>query len=714
MRIKDNEIFDDWQFLSLGKEFLVNEEKDVKAADSKRLYVRIIDHLDQEIVYDKALEDFEDLLEEIKKICSFYLQNTVLDYCFDSVVTTELVSTDLKEKDTPVSHLRFETKPNSQHINHEYIVHEVLKHECQFQVNKAKAIRIYTKVLNNSTDIDCFNKTKKAIRDLILWRPEFDIQGRKILTDTINELCNSKSSNSSISTKDLCKEIQNFVVTVFDHYRNSIKYLESLTCLMKEIYQEQKRVWTHTDVLADLRRRDNGVGVLKNRIRKFIDTIDNLSEIASLHTKIDDSVNLLVDSLIPLKQVDANSLTDFCIEEHRQTYFKTMQVKYTEGMSNANVVGKGIKESTCIYLLRLHLQNRLMNRTNFVKGNLRLAIVDELREAWKKSVNTLSSRLVNSKQPTFSPDFAVSVEIDPHADDQNEKLMKELHNQGMDALVKSLDDDKKNHIYTVHAYINRRGPPNFSKSKSHYSKGDWKNKVFKLNPIFGTYYFMEYQFQVKDYIAALEPLLIAIAHMQNIGLPKNRKVTASEVHLGYMFEKIFNFKEIYNMYGSSIQRLLQAKAISKFDMEDLQKRVANLGDAKFLAEYLIILTELCAKNIKCFSFQWTQYTSKVIHDIGKVIPNTTVANTLITSIGVYLDPLDTAQVVITDRDQLLITSVDNNEIILGSENESIVRRLVLQLLIDHYKDINFDLMGEIQSLKVDIANRNQGQNTQKV
>jgi hypothetical protein len=709
LKIKDQEVFDDWTFEMLGNEFMLCESKEGEN-DLDHLYVKIVDHLEQEIVYDKALEDFEDLVAEVRKLCGFYLQTSVVDFCFDAVIATELVSNDLKEKDVPLSHLRLEPTASPQQVNHEYIVYEVLRHESRFQAAKALAIKAHMKLMDNAPDIASFEKAKKAIADLIAWRPEFDFANRELLTETINEVCNSKANNSSVSTKDVCKEIQNFLVTIFDHYRNATKYLESLAILLNEIYEEQKRVWLHTDVLADLRRRDQS----KLRVRKFINTVDNLAPITNLHSDIDEGVRLLVEELIPFREIDANSLTDFCVEEHRQTYFKTMQVKYTEGASLSNVVGKGVKESTYSYLLRLHLQNRLANRLNFVKGNLRLVLVDELREAWKKSVNTLSSRLINSKQPTFTPEFAVSVEFDPHADDQNEKFMKDLY-YGLDGLVKSLDDDKKAHIYAAHAYANRRGPAAFSKNKSRYSKGDWKNKVFKLNPVFGTYYFLAYQFEVRDKIAAMEPYIVDLALSQNIGTLRNRKSEISEVFIGRQFEKICNLKELYNMYGSSLQRLLQAKAISKFEIDDLQRRVANLGDVKFASEYLTMLLSICDKHVRSFCKQWCFLTVQAISDVGKVLPNVTVANTLVTSIGVHLDPMASVQTPVTEGSQLLITSVDNNEIILGSENESVVRRLILQLLRDHFSDIYSDVLAEIQALKTDIAQRNQGlQSGQKV
>jgi hypothetical protein len=705
LKLKDQEVFDDWTFETLGSEFLLKENSK-GPSDLDHLYIKIVDHLEQEIIYDKALEDFEDLLSEVRKICGFYLQTTVVDFCFDSLISTELVSNDLKEKDSPLSHLRMEATESPQHVNHEYIVYEVLRHESQFQAAKALAIKAHFKLLENAPDIDSFEKAKKAIFDLIAWRPEFDFAGRDLLTETMNEMCNSKSSNSSVSTKDTCKEIQNFLITVFDHYRNATMYLESLNGLIEEIYEEQKRVWLHTEVLADLRKRDQG----KLRVRKYINTVDNLAPVTNLHTEISEGVRLLVEELIPIREIDSNTITDFCIEEHRQTYYKTMQVKYTEGATLTNVVGKGVKESTIAYLMRLQLQNRLANRINFIKGNLRLNLVEEIRDAWKKSVNTLSSRLINSKEPTFTTDFAINVEFDPHADDQNEKYMKDLY-YGMDGLIKSLDDEKKNHIYAVHAYVNRRGQPAFSKSKAHYTKGDWKSKVFKLNPVFGTYYFLCYQFEVRNRIASLEPYLAGVCHSQNIGLLRSQKIFPSEEYIGRQFEKICNLKELYNMYGSSLQRLLQTRAISKFELEDLQKRVANLGDSKFANEYLTLLIACLEKNVKCFARQWTSLTTQAIVDVSRVMPNSTVANTLITSIGVNLDPNGTVQTPVTEGSQLLITSVENNEIIFGSENESVIRRMILQLLRDNFKEVHFDVLAEVQALKVDIAQRHQGHQT---
>lgn len=151
MRIRDNEVYDDCQFIQLGTDFMLDSpDNSLNVAKDKNLFIKVTDHLEQEIVYDKALEDFEDLLEEIKRICSFYLQNSLVDFCFDSVVTTELISNELKEKESNLNHIRFETKSSVHQINLDYILNEILKHECDFQKEKAKVIETYTRVLDNS------------------------------------------------------------------------------------------------------------------------------------------------------------------------------------------------------------------------------------------------------------------------------------------------------------------------------------------------------------------------------------------------------------------------------------------------------------------------------------------------------------------------------------------------------------------------------------
>lgn len=560
-----------------------------------------------------------------------------------------------------------------------------------------------------NSDFDSYKKTRETIKDLIQWRPEFDFQNREILTETINEICNSKLNSSSISTKEICKEIQNFVVTIFDHYRNAIKYLEGLADLTEEIYTEQKRLWDHTDVLADLRNRESGA---RGRVRKFLDTIDNLDSLSTLHSEVNQSLTTLVDSLLPLQSIDANSLADFCIEEQKQTYFKTMQVKYTEGMPTSNVLGKGVKESTYVYFIRLLLQNRLMNRINFVKGNLRLTLVDELKQAWKKSVNTLSSRLIHYKE-AFSPEFAICPEFDPLKDDQNEKWMKDMY-YAMDGLVKSLDDEKKHHIYAVHSYVNRRGPADFSRSKSVLSKNDWRNKVGKLNPTFATYYLMKYQFGIRTNLAILEPFIYSLSHLENLKRIKKGKIIPSELQVGKILEMLLNMKDIFSLNGAAVQRLLQYKVLQKAEFEEAQKRGMMLGDSKFLFEYTLLLKSLLEKNLFCKSLEWTSFIQECIRDVNKLLPNTTVANTLVTSIGVFLDPTMPAETPLTDSNQTLITSVENNEIILGSENESIVRRLILQLIQDYCSESSHDLLAEIKSLKADIARRHQNSHGRKV
>ena len=163
--IKNSHVFDDHVFTSLGAPFWADEDRAEEHA-----YIKVIDHLDKEIVYDSAINEFELLIGELKQTLSFYIQHSLVDYCFDSIVMGESVSTDIREPNSNLTHTKFDLKPSANHLNYEFLVSEVLKHECSFQQEKALLIREYTKAMDNAADIEAFHRYRRVVEKYVARR----------------------------------------------------------------------------------------------------------------------------------------------------------------------------------------------------------------------------------------------------------------------------------------------------------------------------------------------------------------------------------------------------------------------------------------------------------------------------------------------------------------------------------------------------------------
>ena len=131
--------------------------------------------------------------------------------------------------------------------------------------------------------------------------------------------------------------------------------------------------------------------------------------------------------------------------------------------------------------------------------------------------------------------------------------------------------------------------------------------------------------------------------------------------------------------------------------------MVSLGDAKVIFEFLTVLDGCLNSSIETRCLNWTLFTKQCLSDLFRVMPLQTLANQIITNQGIVFEGQILANITVSDQDQLLITAVEHNEIIYGSENESIIRRMVLQLLMDSHPDILEDPLLEIKQFKKEVG-----------
>ena len=67
----------------MSAKFLMTEDDD-------NFMVKVNDASDKPIVYDKALDDFRELNQFLKKLVCFFLENNLLDFCFDAVDSKDI------------------------------------------------------------------------------------------------------------------------------------------------------------------------------------------------------------------------------------------------------------------------------------------------------------------------------------------------------------------------------------------------------------------------------------------------------------------------------------------------------------------------------------------------------------------------------------------------------------------------------------------------
>ena len=705
-KMKDSHIFDDYSKTDINEKMLLDSNKE----DDSGTYYRLVDHSNSEIVYDRAVEEFASVVEEMKRVLSYFIQFSLVDYCYDSVDINEHVSAD--RNNNTVNHSKIEIRDASHHLHYEYIVYEMVRYECLFQNEKSSCVELYVKCMDNSSDSETSEKYKGIIEGLVSRRPSFDVNSFQILNETISEICNQKTNHSSISTKDVCREIQNFVITVFDYYKNEIEYFKKQKELVESILEEQVRLWKVADGLTDIRKSDE-IGAKK--MRKYMELIDNTNKISEVHAEIEKTAASLCDDLISFKEIDMNTLNEIVVEENKEAYYKTIMVKYLAGASGGNVLGKGVKESTYTYILRLIIQNRLMNRKQFIKGCMRLNVINSMKSEWEKIMSgTASDRILAMGDDSLLDANNITNNSSHNFVESHDKMMKDTY-YSLKTIVTSLEDEKKAHIYEAHKYINRQPNVNYSKSKLIYSKNEWKNKVGKINHVFICIYNSLYTSKIRHNANCMSVLAECLIHQDNMYRVKKSRIPVEEGEVMNVIESILDMKDLSGIRMTTVQRILRSKIIGRVDMEEYQKKMMMMGDSKFINEYLVLARDMIGLSIKSNSYQWSDLVRHTIQDLSNIMPNSKIVSSVITSNGIIFDRSQLLPVVVSESEtNLLITSIENNEIILGSENESIIRRMVLQTLMDHHNEVCFDSLAELKKIKQEVFNKAQGHSNRKV
>ena len=287
-----------------------------------------------------------------------------------------------------------------------------------------------------------------------------------------------------------------------------------------------------------------------------------------------------------------------------------------------------------------------------------------------------------------------------------EKLMKENY-YALEGIINGLDDEKKSHILSAHDYFSKKGwisntAFTFSRSKSYYSKHDWKSKLYKLNSVFSSYYQLMYQQGCRSLMNSLELVLEGLVHQKNLCRTRKEKTVVDRASVFTHLEEILNMEEISTLRSTGLLRMLRSKPVSKAEGEDIQRKATLVGDLKVMYEYLFLGKSVMVKTLQGNTQAWAELTRTSISDLSKVLCNHSVAQSVITCVGLSFDqtPLPNG---VYEQENLLITAPDSGDYVLGSENESIFRRLLLQTIMDAKDYVIFDPFEELSKLKKDIS-----------
>lgn len=635
--------------------------------------VKISDSKDRQILYDKSLLDFQTIIHKLKKISSYFIENNLIDFCFDSVKIEDFKMED--NRGFTHRHMKMKITDEPKSINVEYVVFKVLKAEADFQAAKVRTIETMFSLMNHMSNQKSIHSLIKSINGLILRKPDLDFEKFNVLNDSLREVCNNRVNQTDINVASLRKEIQNHMLTIFDNYDVSTRYLVKYNSLLKKFIKEQHRISKSCNMTQEIKSVSD---IFQKKTEKFIKIEDNYDVITSLEEGIEDGITHIMENLLDFDTMDKLTLTDEVVEENHKEYLKSMNIKILDPNKkvSAGILGKGMKEITTVNFLRIFIRNRLEGRQGFIKGNIRILFINEILRQWaevnegfsQEVLSMNSGRMVNSndtRQSMFS-----------RALTQLQDIKTEIQTEKRSTILTSQDD-----------------PWEILRSKSSYLKSEFKERIEILNSIHLVDLFVTNQIKIRELFDSLSPIFEIFIHQKNNFLVKNNQFGCGSKEKMQIVESIFDMDGKLTTKLSCLQRILKLELNSCWDVEKAKRSISLIADSKAIFEYISALSIFFKNCVYSNNLVSKTILKETVDEISNLFTIKQLAEKVISNMNITFkeeEPTLASQrsnssFAIYYDDPVYLTSrikASGTEILYSSKNESMVRRLVLHSLYE--------------------------------
>jgi len=613
----------------------------------------------------------------MKQLLSYFVENNLIDYCFAAVsVEDQIADIQGEIHEANKAHLKLDVSIDSKQLSLEYLIYKIYLCEADYQSQKVRLIEKLFSIfphIGRASDVD---KLAETISRIIKKRPPMDLNRFDMLNDNIAELCNSKVSLSDINIKSIAQEIQNYIITIFDGYQIGTAYFERYLSLVERIIKDSVGDGHAADWIHE---RKNISHLFKGTPNLHFEFHSNFDLLCSFDEVFNSASEHLNTNLIDLSSIDQLTYTDSLIENNTKRYFKSMTVKYlydNRKQAANTVYGKGIKESTSLYFVRLYLANLLEKRTQFVRGNVELVMLDDIFKEWSNIGEGFSQWIINQESELMV----------------NEVVTRESYisnvSSGILHIHAALQSEKKNKILKA-----RFDYWETIRNKSSYGKAEFEDKIRNINMLFVSSFFLEKQIDIRKTLDSFEFLGRLDFAQQDCYKVNSRQ--GLQKNLNNRHQAFISLKEILSSGDrltiklSMIQKLLKLPIAEVWESEKITKNIAFIADAKASYEFLIMSEALYRSTLYSNNLCITLMTQEACHYISNLFTLEPVVDKVITNVDVLFKKniqKENSIGSLTYNEDLYLTNASHlasTEILFSSRNESITRRLVFQSLFEN-------------------------------
>ena len=247
------------------------------------------------VVYDAAIHDFFDVINDLALLASFFLENELAYYQDDQFEDLDLqfeddqLGTTTTQKNVHVRVSRFDEL-----FNYEYLFTRLMEHECLYQAAKADLTKVLFGLSEHVSDPRESVKLFDLLTDVMSRRPQFDLgkykYGNQNTVEWLHRITLSRSESASNKA-----EMVNLVTTLFDNYRLETQYLIGLKDVLQSLISHQMNIFEKIETIlkafevfqsSSKSEQTEDLDQFKpkvwtEQIRQVVKTIDNSSAVLS-------------------------------------------------------------------------------------------------------------------------------------------------------------------------------------------------------------------------------------------------------------------------------------------------------------------------------------------------------------------------------------------------------------------------------------------------
>lgn len=312
-------------------------------------FVSVTDANNRKIVYDAAIHDFFDLIQDISLLLSFYLENDAAYYQDDQFEDLDLqFEENLYDNVLTQKNINVKLSKFNYHFNYEVMITRLLELECQFQSEKSKLAKQLYDLTSHVSDSSLIIELYDYLIDLLSRRPHLDL--------TKYTFCNQ--NNTEWLQRTLLKrdpetpnrgEILNLITTFIDNYRLEIDYFRELNKITENIIEQQ----THASLKVDSILRTFASFHGLNRPKEYYEDLKPVISgelICGILKQIDALGPTTFNSFISASYLDKTTFTDFVFGTHfKKQIEEYLDIPSQTNFDFTNILNDFMNGSSCRY-----------------------------------------------------------------------------------------------------------------------------------------------------------------------------------------------------------------------------------------------------------------------------------------------------------------------------------------------------------------------------